>query len=81
MNKRYAKKLDQMNGFLPPEERLPMVILGGILLPVGLFMFAWTSPPNIHWIVPLIATVIFGAALVGLFLGIMVSDTGVVYPK
>lgn len=33
MNKRYSVKLEQNGGFLPPEERLPMVILGGILLP------------------------------------------------
>lgn len=33
MNKRYATKMDANGGFLPPEERLPMVILGGILLP------------------------------------------------
>lgn len=43
------------------------------MLRVGLFWFAWTSPANIHWIVPILATVVFGAALVGLFLGIMVS--------
>ena len=28
---------------------------------------------TIHWIVPIIATVLFGAAIVGLFLGILVS--------
>lgn len=40
----------------------------------GLFMFAWTcAPSSIHWIVPILATVLFGMALVGLFLGIMVS--------
>lgn len=30
---------------------------------------------TIHWIVPIIASVIFGASIVGLFLGIMVSQT------
>ena len=33
MNKRYATKLEANNGFLPPEDRLPMVMLGGVLLP------------------------------------------------
>jgi hypothetical protein len=33
MNKRYAAKMDANGGYLPPEERLPMVILGGVLLP------------------------------------------------
>jgi len=36
--------------------------------------FAWTAVPvTIHWIVPILATVLFGAAIVGLFLGILVS--------
>jgi hypothetical protein len=71
-NKRYAAKLEAAGGFLPPEERLPPVIIGAILLPAGLFMFAWTcAPATIHWIVPCIATVIFGTAITGLFLGIM----------
>jgi DHA1 family multidrug resistance protein-like MFS transporter len=33
-----------------PEERLPIMIIGSILVPVGLFIFAWTSNPDIHWI-------------------------------
>jgi hypothetical protein len=75
-NKRYAAKLEIAGGYLPPEERLFPVIIGAIMLPAGLFMFAWTcAPASIHWIVPMIATVIFGSALVGLFLGIMVSNS------
>lgn len=37
-------------------------------------------PITIHWIVPVIATVIFGAAIVGLFLGIMVSCLQLIPP-
>jgi hypothetical protein len=39
----------------------------------GLFIFAWTGTPvTIPWIAPLIGTVLFGAGLVLVFLGIMV---------
>lgn len=39
--------------------------------------FAWTAVPvTIHWIVPILATVLFGAAIVGLFLGILVRRQG-----
>jgi hypothetical protein len=45
-----------------PEARVRLGKLAAVLLPISLFWFAWTSPPqyNIHWIVPLLATVLFG---------------------
>ncbi|KAK9424306.1 putative SpoC [Seiridium unicorne] len=36
-------------GKVIPEQRLPMMIVGGCILPVGLFIFAWTSHPSTHW--------------------------------
>ncbi|KAI0011632.1 major facilitator superfamily domain-containing protein [Xylariaceae sp. FL0662B] len=36
-------------GKVIPEQRLPMMIAGGCILPVGLFIFAWTSHPQTHW--------------------------------
>jgi MFS family permease len=45
---------------LPPEQRLHSAMLGSFLLPISLFWFAWTAREDIHWIVPLIATVPFG---------------------
>jgi hypothetical protein len=43
-----------------PEYRLPPTIAGGFLVPIGLFMFAWTTYPSVHWIVPIIGSTIFG---------------------
>jgi len=43
-----------------PEYRLPPSIAGAILVPVGLFMFAWTTYSSVHWIVPIIGSSIFG---------------------
>ncbi|KAL2354908.1 synaptic vesicle transporter [Cryomyces antarcticus] len=43
-----------------PEYRLPPTILGAILVPVGLFGFGWTTYPWVHWIVPIIFSMIFG---------------------
>ena len=45
---------------LPPEQRLHSAMLGSFLLPISLFWFAWTAREDIHWIVPLLATVPFG---------------------
>jgi MFS family permease len=43
-----------------PEYRLPAAIAGGCVVPVGLFIFGWTSYSFIHWVAPIIGTVIFG---------------------
>jgi MFS family permease len=63
------RKICEANGGAPvPEARLPLAIVGSILLPIGLFVFAWTNGPEIHWIVPIIASGVFGAGLVSVFL-------------
>lgn len=51
-----------------PEYRLPPSIAGAIIVPIGLFMFAWTTYSSVHWIVPIIGSSIFGAGLVTSFL-------------
>lgn len=42
-------------------------MLGGILLPISLFVFGWTANAKIHWIVPIIGTMLFSPAIFGLF--------------
>jgi hypothetical protein len=69
-NKRYMKIVQKHHGMPPPEARLPSAIVGSVLLPIGLFWFAWTSDPSIHWIVPIIGSAFFGAGLVLVFLAI-----------
>lgn len=70
-NKRYMKIVAKHNGMPPPEARLPPAIIGSVLLPIGLFWFAWTSDPSIHWIVPIIGSSFFGAGIVLVFLSIL----------
>ncbi|KAL8953829.1 MAG: hypothetical protein Q9222_000338 [Ikaeria aurantiellina] len=55
----------------PPEARLPPCMIGSICLPIGLFVFAWTNSPRIHWIVSVIFTAPFGFGMVVLFLSVM----------
>ncbi|EKG16474.1 Major facilitator superfamily [Macrophomina phaseolina MS6] len=54
-NGRYARLCVKHGGMPPPETRLPLTMVGGVALPVGLFWFAWTNYDSIHWIVPIIA--------------------------
>ncbi|KAK6460547.1 multidrug resistance protein 2 [Scheffersomyces coipomensis] len=52
-------------GEFAPEKFLPMAIFGAICMPVGIFIFGWTSSPNIHWIGPLIGGSIYA---IGMFI-------------
>ncbi|KAI5467634.1 major facilitator superfamily domain-containing protein [Mariannaea sp. PMI_226] len=70
-NKRYVKISKEHGGFAPPEARLTGAMVGSIALPIGLFWFAWTNSPSIHWIVSIAAGVPFGFGMVLVFLSIM----------
>ena len=50
-----------------PEFRVPMMIPGAIMVPIGLIMFGWTAEAKTHWIVPNIASVIFAAGTIASF--------------
>lgn len=47
-----------------PETRLYAACTLGVLLPIGIFWFGWTSSPDQHWILPTIAV---GVATIGIF--------------
>ena len=71
-NKRYMRvAAASPGGRAPPEARLPPAILGSVLLPVGLFWFAWTNGPAVHWVVPIVASGFFAAGLVLVFLALL----------
>ena len=70
-NRRYGTRAARSpDGMAPPEARLSLTIIGSILLPVGLFWFAWTNAPPVHWIVPIIGSGFFAAGLVLVFLSL-----------
>ncbi|KAK3333682.1 major facilitator superfamily domain-containing protein [Cercophora scortea] len=70
-NKRYVRVAMANGGVAPPEARLPPACVGSLLLPIGLFWFAWTNGPEVHWVVPIIASAFFAAGLVLVFLSLM----------
>lgn len=70
MNKWYNDAAAKNGGIAPPEARLPGCMIGGIAVVVGMFWFAWTTYPSIHWIVPIMAGAPFGFGLTLLFLQI-----------
>lgn len=58
---RIHTKMLRANGGTPePEFQFPPAFSGAILVPVGLFCFAWTMYTQVHWIVPIVGSGIFG---------------------
>ncbi|KAL4957963.1 MFS transporter [Aspergillus filifer] len=53
-----------------PEWRLPPAIAGAPLVTIGLFIFAWTIYPSVHWIVPIVGSAFFGAGTVLIYSGV-----------
>ncbi|EFQ30237.1 major facilitator superfamily transporter [Colletotrichum graminicola] len=57
-----------VEGASEPEFRLPAVICGAFLCPIGIFWFGWSL--HLHWIMPVIGSAIFGAGTLLVFTGI-----------
>lgn len=70
-NRRYLREVKKHGGIAPPEARLPPTMVGSIALPIGLFWFAWTNSPSIHWLASIAASVPFGFGMVLVFLSLM----------
>lgn len=54
-----------------PEYHLIPAMMGALLVPVGMFWFAFTGYASVHWIIPIIASVPFGW---GVVLGIFIKS-------
>ncbi|KAJ5231497.1 MFS general substrate transporter [Penicillium citrinum] len=70
-NRRYKKTERRHGGFASPEARLPPCMVASITIPIGLFWFAWTNSPTIHFMACIVAGVPFGFGMVLVFLGVM----------
>jgi len=64
---RFARKMKK-HGKVIPEERLPPMIIGAVILPIGLFWFAWTSSPNISWVPQVLAGIPIGMGILMIFM-------------
>ncbi|EXJ69737.1 uncharacterized protein A1O5_06808 [Cladophialophora psammophila CBS 110553] len=83
-NKRYVRlcaAAEAEGCAVEPEARLGTAMAGSIVLPIGLFLFAWTTYPSVHWIVPIIGAMFFSCGLVMVFISLMsyLVDSYVVY--
>ncbi|KAH8819879.1 MFS transporter [Xylogone sp. PMI_703] len=63
------KKLST-DGVAKPEYRLPPMIPGAVFVPIGLFVYGWTTEHDVHWIVPIIGCSFIGIGLITTFMPI-----------
>ncbi|KAI0150096.1 bicyclomycin resistance protein [Hypoxylon sp. NC0597] len=66
---------------MKPEYRLPLLPLGAILIPAGLFIYGWTADYRVHWIAPIIGTAVAGVGNLIVFMSIQMYlvDTFTIY--
>ena len=70
-NRRYIRTQEKSGGSAPPEARLPPCMLSAVTIPVGMFCFAWTNSPSIHWMAGVAALIPFGFGLILIYLSIV----------
>jgi MFS family permease len=51
-----------------PEYRLPPLIPGSLLVPMGLFWYGWSAQAHVHWIMPIIGTAWVGLGTLAIFM-------------
>lgn len=66
--RRYKRKRNESDGNVSPEERLVYAIIAAPLLPISLFWMGWTARPGISYWSPLLASVMFGFCMQGIFI-------------
>lgn len=52
------------NGVGKPEFRVPLMVPGAVLVPIGLFIYGWTAEAHTHWIGPNFGAAIFAAGVI-----------------
>jgi multidrug resistance protein len=68
---RYRKMVERSRGFALPEARLPPGLVGSLAIPIGMFWFAWTNSPSVHWAASIAAGTPFGFGMVVVFLSVL----------
>ncbi|MCJ1457115.1 hypothetical protein MMC28_007481 [Mycoblastus sanguinarius] len=61
---RYIKYKQSTEGIMKPKYRLPSMLVGAIVLPIGFFLYGWTAAKQVQWIAPLAGTAMIGFSVI-----------------
>lgn len=68
LNDSIYRRLKAKNGGVGRSEfRVPLMVPGSILMPIGLFWYGWSAQARMHWIMPDIGAVIFSMGTIMIF--------------
>lgn len=73
----YARAVQRYNGEPPPEIRLYSCCIGAVIVPIGLFIYAWGAQSHVHPAVPIVGLVIFATGVFPIYLGVFVVLAGI----
>ncbi|KAG8529355.1 uncharacterized protein KY384_005991 [Bacidia gigantensis] len=63
-----SHRKDLSTGKVPPEAMVSVICIAAVLCPVGEIWFAWTCLPPVHWSLPIVAGIPFGAGNTAVFI-------------
>lgn len=70
INKWHNRLISKNGGIHVTEFRFLPVMIGVFIAPMGLFIIAWTSYPNLHWMGPIFGSFVYGIGTILIFNGI-----------
>ena len=56
----YQRRIASLGGRNVPEARVQTAKVAAVTFPISLFWFAWTTYTSVHWIVPILASALWG---------------------
>ncbi|KXN92560.1 hypothetical protein AN958_06857 [Leucoagaricus sp. SymC.cos] len=66
----YVSLSSKNGGVGKPEMRIPVLFIGSIFIPIGVFWYGWSAQAKLHWIMPIIGSAIFGFGMMTTYLPI-----------
>lgn len=66
---RLVKKMSA-KGEMKPEYRLPPLIPGSLVIPIGLFWYGWSAEKHLQFMMPIVGTLFVGMGLIATFMPI-----------
>ena len=66
----YIKRQKAKRGEYKPEDRLPPLAAGTLLVPIGLFWYGWAAQAHTHWTIPIVGTGLIGIGIMFIWLPI-----------
>lgn len=69
---RWLKYRQSKENMTRPEDRLPPLLVGSVLIPAGFFWYGWATQYHTHWIIPIVGSALVSIGAMFCFLPVSV---------